>query len=982
MPFYIFNLLNRPEYPPKPVDSPSIFNNNNNREVSFNMSESFFQIPASLTLDTEESETYKELVAEEEKEEVEQTAVFYVPETQYTPYEPEELRVNVTADQSVLIPSITSVLEASARSAMNHRRKSGHFYIPFHQRVVDKLDMPSQNPNSPLNFNSKMTTEDLTEDSLLMALDSGSVILFDEKMELSFKEDENENLFNIKNKGNRDINILPPFFNKNHKTKFSLDFLNTPPLNQANFVSKISDFDNNERIPTQVLIDNLKGDTQLTNNHDISQLSIDRNGNYDPLDLLPNTPTETKRQEIVKEDHDAILFPDSFDEFNNPFLTSNPFLTCNDDQAGRKPPSDNNNMSMSRGPSPVEFVEELRNKPNASISNFEARLLSSISTSPPVNPQEFGPKRIVLSARSARTSKPAPLTIKSNSSSSSSIKLLSSSMSNDNVSASPAPAPVHVPDTLKKSLGIRLKRVQFTKTSSVNPIVIAPVTPSKPDENTHQEEKYLNHILRTENKRITTILAEPRKTPIAGIKQSSTVLTSMSPAFKSRISSISGTPSKNKSLSKSSSIKEESLASYYTDSILSSPSSCLTPKRHGQGNGLITCKDSPLAATVPLDSASNINFRENQWIFFRNGTSFLVGAVCAKTSKTREIWRVKQSNGTELTVSASEMCPVAFLRPIDEVFLRTKKGEQVQIVGPFKFKRFSPQNSLIIELLRENSGQLYDCLKLTRVSIEKETFLKIRDRFDRGCIEDSQIRDQIINLSLVEEESSDHVSLNDKEIINQKKLKKRLSTEVNIINNIDSLTPKRARQQQQIFKDLKFLITVGDNKEDTALKSKYTRLIESHGGELLNNLPNDPEITIFKTFLLSNGFKRTSKFMTAIIRGIPRVHFNWIEACCNQLVFIDPTNFSNFLIEPPTGCKPTGPLFKGKKFVISGSAKFKNSWISVVRLLGGTVSNNSGALGNNLIVLTENIDANATNINDKKVNVDWLIRCVVEKTFL
>lgn len=177
---------------------------------------------------------------------------------------------------------------------------------------------------------------------------------------------------------------------------------------------------------------------------------------------------------------------------------------------------------------------------------------------------------------------------------------------------------------------------------------------------------------------------------------------------------------------------------------------------------------------------------------------------------------------------------------------------------------------------------------------------------------------------------------------------------------------------------MKFLITLGDNKEDTALKEKYSRLIESHGGELLTNLSMDHEVPVLKTYLLSNGFKRTQKYMTAIIRGVPRVHFNWIEACCNQRCFIDPTSFSTFLLEPPSGCKPTGLLFKSKKFFFSGSAKFKNSWAGVIRLLGGTVSNSPSG---NTIVLTEDPKACVKGSVEKIVNVDWLINCITEKTF-
>ena len=122
MPFYIFNSIHVPEYPAT-IDSPALdapVQMTSKNEISFAFSESFFQVPDSLS----------------------ENVPFLVPETQFTPpcnsdnINQDQLMINVTANQSILLPSISSVLEGSARSALNHRRKSsgGHFPAPFHQR--------------------------------------------------------------------------------------------------------------------------------------------------------------------------------------------------------------------------------------------------------------------------------------------------------------------------------------------------------------------------------------------------------------------------------------------------------------------------------------------------------------------------------------------------------------------------------------------------------------------------------------------------------------------------------------------------------------------------------------------------------------------------------------------------------------------------------------------------------------------------------
>ena len=902
MTFYIFDAKRIPLYPEETVViESSQAGLANNKEISFNMSESFFQIPPSLQEDAE--------ISEEESRHAQTTldnsGAFYVPETQYTPQEDEQnILVNVTADRSILLPSITSVLEASARSAQNYRRQSFGPMGQLRKKApisIDRLELPSQIPNSPLLYGSTRASEsamDLTEDSLLLALNS-SIILCDEK--------PHEMAQGRIPMGN---------------PKFSLDFLNTPPphLQGNNFDElELGSSDEVERVPTQVLIQNLGGEdeTQLNVNHEISLLSMEDGKfrtnllmKFDPLDLVPNTPS------ALEEGHDAIYFPDSFDETNNPFLGTNPkdkkqanglFEPINENSE----PFRNNRV----------FVSD--SKESVQPSSFQARLLSVSPVN--LNLNDFGPRRIVLSARKTCATKPAPLSIKTSTTTASAHNSMSLAGSSESV---PVPEPV------KKSLGARMKRNPTASTPSKQPSLA-----------TVEEEKYLNHILKTGNKRISVIVAEPRKTPIAGIKTSS-----------SQVSSFIGTPSKIlKTPSRSNLVKEAHLASYYTDLILSSP---CPPQKESN------CSSPAVPPVISLDPASNLYFKENQWVFFKNVSSYPVGSIVSKTSKTRDTWRVKQSNGTEFTVSSLEMCPVAFLRPADEFNWKHRKTESQR---SFKFKRFNPSNNLMIEV---QDQQPEDQLKLTRISVEKESFSKIRDRFDHGCTEDSQIRDQI----MMTYNSSDHSTMTSVATLNSKR-KKRL---INVTETQPSPTPSKRSRQQQIFLGMKFLITLGENKEDTALKEKYSRLIESHGGELLTNLSTDHEIPVLKTFLLSNGFKRTQKYMTAIIRGVPRVHFNWIEACCNQGCFIDPTSFSTFLLEPPLGCKPTGLLFKSKKFFFSGSSKFKNSWVGVIRLLGGTVSN---APSGSTIILTEDPKACVKGAVEKIVNVDWLINCITEKTF-
>lgn len=1062
-----------------------------NREVSFNFSESFFQIPASL----EESPSGSPPEAE--------ASVFCVPETQYTPKEETELVANMTIDQSVLLPSLSMILEESLRTVEGQRQRSSSSLVsstssklillqktqphlnlnessattagnpnlnpninvmPQQHRIMDKLDMPSQQLHSPLLVGNRGggAMELIEEDSLLLQLNS-SVLYENENMNMNImasslelkEESELESkslLFNNNCNNNNNFN------NHENDLKFSLDFLNTPPPpahNQnQNHNQSNNNYEDNERVSTQILLQNMM-ELSSNLNAEISLLSINEdddspsnnnnnnnnNNNsskkepFNPLNIIPNSPTERD------DGHDAILFPASFDESNNPFsynyredqqLENNNLYLYNNDTTVLTTQMVNNINAQALAPTQIPMIDL------NSILLLSTRKQQRQNSTTTLEGEEEG------SSPSSPATKLNPLIIKSSSSSSLTLsKSKSLSLSNESVSSTStnststttsAPAPIVIPSSVKKTLGIArlnaaaaassarkslsnsLAKQVISSSAAASVLSSQMSTPIKSKDN--NELKYLEHMLKTEKKKISVIQAEPRKTPIAGIS-TSTVNSS------SKININSSTPHRMK-VSRSS-IKLLDVEKENSDREV------LKERRNSGSRGAcagVEAADSkslkyphPLSTSTVLttsspcksdtsssnyssnfDCVNNLSFRENQWVFFKDDTTlslYSTGSVLGKTSKTRDLWRVKQSNGSESTVSSVEMCPVAFLRPFDEFFLKTSHEK-------YKFKRFNSQNANMLEceLFSFSSSSVSgsdkdEMVKMTRISIERETFTRIRNRFERGCLEDSQIRDQIMNLSLIEEASLASLASASAAAVTVSKKGKRTSSSVSSLtqpttqkmSTAVAVSPQSCNYKKvkltQIFADMKFLITVGDNQEDTALKLKYTKLIESHGGELMLNLPTDPETQISKIYLLSNGFRRTAKFMTAIIRGIPRVNFSWIEECCARESFIDP-NCSSFLIEPPTGSKPIGILFKGKKFYLDGTAKFKNSWVPVLRMLGGTVTNfpaASGAAAPAIITLSEslkNMKAGGSSGGVGIVNIDWLIRCIVEKsvTFL
>lgn len=193
----------------------------------------------------------------------------------------------------------------------------------------------------------------------------------------------------------------------------------------------------------------------------------------------------------------------------------------------------------------------------------------------------------------------------------------------------------------------------------------------------------------------------------------------------------------------------------------------------------------------------------------------------------------------------------------------------------------------------------------------------------------------------------------------------------------------RTRMGSQMFAGRRFVIVVGDGREDAALKTRYNRIIQSHGGTLLNNCPVNGKTLPSDTFLLSTGFQRTSKFMLAVVLGIPRVTFHWIDVCVAQQTFVHPATLAAFVIEPPAGAKPCPMLFANQRLLLDGTARFKGSWGPVLVALGGTlVTSVSVEDASDVTVLAEHVDRPSEKSGAQTVTVDWLIGCIMKQSFL
>ncbi len=397
-------------------------------------------------------------------------------------------------------------------------------------------------------------------------------------------------------------------------------------------------------------------------------------------------------------------------------------------------------------------------------------------------------------------------------------------------------------------------------------------------------------------------------------------------------------------------------ASSSLSSMKTSASMIVTPRKMVESvvstTATTTAMKSESASPITLGSASEspVGLPANQLVFFKDPDApaalFTCGVVVEKASRTRELWRIKScSSGYIYSLRPGEMVAVGQLHAEDRIFSYSSKAKTA---GPFNFKGFSEDG----RSAAVNSADA-ETVKLSRLAIGKDEFTKLLGRPQEN-----------ISIPIPSVPAS---------IMSSPTIKKRSS----ILSTTNTDSPAKRFKPADLLNGMRFLITCADDANDL---KKYSQLIESQGGELLSGL--DAEVPALKTFLLAPGFKRTPKFMTAIIRGIPRASFAWIDACLEQKRVLDVVPFT---IEPPSGWKPTGALFKGRRFFLDGSAKFKSSWMPVLRLLGGTVSASLGGSGaGKVLAFVEDAEKRQGGGKgcERIVNVDWLIRCIVERTFV
>ncbi|KAG0300230.1 hypothetical protein BGZ97_003332 [Linnemannia gamsii] len=207
-------------------------------------------------------------------------------------------------------------------------------------------------------------------------------------------------------------------------------------------------------------------------------------------------------------------------------------------------------------------------------------------------------------------------------------------------------------------------------------------------------------------------------------------------------------------------------------------------------------------------------------------------------------------------------------------------------------------------------------------------------------------------------------------------------------------TPSRRAKDSGIFKDLKFVLSLGGVLSDEETK-EIRKTIKAANGEVLEDFTkvigthrSDPQTNVV---LVAHTHLRTPKYMDALAMNIPRLSLRWLDACIDagQLQpyqhYRLPTGFSRGLgtIVSNEPINDRG-IFDGLRIGLCGGALQRN-WSDKLKAAGATVvklTAQSGLMSCNYIVFVgaeHHKEYCAKNGPLPSLAEEWLIQCMINQ---
>ncbi|KAF9141165.1 hypothetical protein BGX30_005326 [Mortierella sp. GBA39] len=214
------------------------------------------------------------------------------------------------------------------------------------------------------------------------------------------------------------------------------------------------------------------------------------------------------------------------------------------------------------------------------------------------------------------------------------------------------------------------------------------------------------------------------------------------------------------------------------------------------------------------------------------------------------------------------------------------------------------------------------------------------------------------------------------------------------LSSLAPATPTRRGKESGIFKDFKFVISLGDDAKAKE-KEKIVKNINDGKGEVLEDFSklvgiqrSDPQTNVV---LIAYTHLRTPKYMDALAMNIPRLSYRWVDASLDagQLLpyhhYRLPTGFSRELgaIVSTEPINDHG-IFDGLRIGLCGSDLMKK-WMDKLKAAGATVvkvTARSGPMSCNYIVFVgadEHKEFCDKHGPMPSLAEEWLIQCMINQ---
>jgi hypothetical protein len=354
-----------------------------------------------------------------------------------------------------------------------------------------------------------------------------------------------------------------------------------------------------------------------------------------------------------------------------------------------------------------------------------------------------------------------------------------------------------------------------------------------------------------------------------------------------------------------------------------------------------------------------------------------------RASRTRELWRIfychwrDASQHRSVTLPGDQLspCDMSSLQPGDRIFIVRNRRKMDFNEGMF-------ERWLDVGHLEANIEGRMERVDLTRIIIDRIIFQNIHNRLQ------SESSSSIVSLSQemrgMIPTSSNQSSAKSSNQSSAKSSNQSSAKSSNQPSVRTSPMPRKKCKKREILKGYSFMISLGSLSvtQKRTQKSQLITRIRSLGGQILSD---DAKVPKDNVILLSNGYCRTAKTSLALVKGLPVLRLDWLEACEQAWEF---SSLQTFAVPIPgrVTMDKLDHLLDGWSIALVGSPNFVSGWRPVLMAAGANLVEQDHINGSTDMVrmLMETLPSRSSRLGRwtissgvMVVTVDWLISSIL-----